>query len=70
MANTPERTYVVEGMSCGSCELSVREEVEEIQGVKSVEVDRATGRLIVRGYVDESAIREAVAAAGDYRVAA
>ena len=29
MSTATERTYNVEGMSCGHCELSVREEVEE-----------------------------------------
>jgi len=64
-----EKTFTVEGMTCGHCELTVREEVEELAGVESAEVDRATGRLTVRGEVDEAAIREAVAGAG-YKVAA
>ena len=56
-------------MTCGHCELSVREEVEELVGVQSAQADRATGRLIVRGDVDEAAVRDAVAAAG-YEVVA
>jgi len=64
-----ERTYTVEGMTCGHCELSVREEVEELAGVESVQADRSTGRLVVRGDVDDAAVREAVRAAG-YEVAA
>lgn len=63
-----ESTYTVEGMTCGHCELSVREEVSELAGVRSVEADASTGRLLVRGEVDEQAVREAVAAAG-YQVA-
>ena len=68
MSATTEKTYVVEGMTCGHCELSVREEVEELAGVESAQADRAKGQLIVRGDVDEAAVREAVAAAG-YEVA-
>jgi len=65
-----EKTYTVEGMTCGHCELSVREEVEEVAGVESVEADRNTGRLTVRGEdIEDAAIREAVDAAG-YRMAA
>ena len=65
-----ERIYKVEGMTCGHCELSVREEVEELAGVESVQADRGTGRLTVRGEgIDDAAIREAVEAAG-YKVAA
>jgi copper chaperone CopZ len=63
-----QRTYTVEGMTCGHCELSVREEVEELAGVESAEADHATGRLTVHGDADEHAVREAVAIAG-YRVA-
>ncbi len=64
-----EKTYFVQGMTCGHCELSVREEVEELAGVESAQADRATGRLTVVGDVDDSAVREAVKAAG-YEVAA
>jgi copper chaperone len=64
-----EKTYVVEGMSCGHCELSVTEEVEELAGVDSAQADHAAGSLVVRGEdVDDAAVRDAVAAAG-YRVA-
>ncbi len=65
---TSERTFTVEGMTCGHCELSVREEVEELDGVESAQVDGTTGLLTVRGDVEESAVREAVAVAG-YRLA-
>jgi len=69
MSTTSEKTYTVQGMTCGHCELSVREEVEELAGVESVKADRATGLLTVRGGgVDDAAVREAVGAAG-YSVA-
>ena len=64
-----EKIYTVNGMTCGHCELSVREEIEELVGVESAQADRATGRLTVRGDVDDAAVREAVKAAG-YEVAA
>ena len=70
MSTTSEKTYTVEGMTCGHCELLVREEVEEVAGVESVEADRTTGRLTVRGQgIEDPKIREAVDAAG-YKVAA
>lgn len=70
MSTGSEKTYTVEGMSCGHCERSVREEVEQLAGVSSVEADRNTGRLMVCGEgIDDAAIREAVEAAG-YTVAA
>ncbi len=70
MSADSEKTYVVEGMTCGHCELSVQEEVEELAGVESAEADQATGRLVVRGSaVGDEAVRQAVEAAG-YRLAA
>ncbi len=69
MSSPSEKVYVVEGMTCGHCELSVREEVEELAGVQSAQADRTTGQLTVRGDVDDAAVRSAVQAAG-YEVAA
>jgi len=67
---TTERTYVVEGMTCGHCELSVRDEVEGLAGVESIDTDRSSGRLTVRGTkVEDASVRAAVEAAG-YRVGA
>lgn len=50
-AHTSEnaRTYTVVGMTCSHCVLSVREEVAEVPGVTSVDVDLASGRLTVAG---------------------
>lgn len=61
--------YIVKGMTCDHCVLSVTEEVSEVEGVDSVEVDLASGRMTVEGsgYTDE-AIADAVAEAG-YEVA-
>jgi len=68
MSTPAEKTYAVEGMTCDHCELSVRDEVEDLAGVESVEADRNTGRLIVRGDVGDAAVNQAMEAAG-YRVA-
>jgi copper chaperone len=60
-----EKTYNVNGMTCGHCVLSVREEVAEVAGVRGVDVDLATGRLVVRGdAIDDAAVKAAVADAG------
>ncbi len=65
MSQNETRTYTVEGMTCQHCVMSVREEVGEIGGVQSVDVDLETGRLTVAGstFTDE-AVRDAVAEAG------
>ena len=60
-----ETTYTVNGMTCGHCVLSVREEVGEVDGVTAVDVDLSSGRMVVRGTgVDAAAVRAAVAEAG------
>ncbi len=41
--------WQVAGMTCGHCALSVREEVEEIDGVTAVTVDHEGGRVEVVG---------------------
>jgi len=60
-----ESSYVVTGMTCAHCVASVSEEVGEINGVRDVRVDLATGDVTVtserpleRAEV-EAAVREA-----------
>lgn len=59
-------TYAVTGMTCGHCELSVREEVGEVAGVEGVEVSAKTGTLVVTSSspVDDAQILNAVGEAG------
>ena len=66
---TTHRNYTVSGMTCAHCVLSVREEVGDVAGVSTVDVELASGRLVVTGagFSDDS-IRSAVADAG-YEVA-
>jgi copper chaperone len=63
------REYVVTGMTCAHCVLSVREEVAEVPGVDSVGVDLDSGRMTVAGArFEDEAVRAAVVEAG-YAVA-
>ena len=59
-------TYTVTGMTCGHCAASVREEIEEIPGVRSVEVTVEGGRVEVSSDapLERSAIEQAVTEAG------
>lgn len=59
-------TYTVKGMTCGHCVSSVKEEVSEVEGVTSVEVDLASGKLTVGSDspVDQAKISAAVEDAG------
>lgn len=64
-------TYTVTGMTCSHCVASVREEVTKVDGVNAVDVELATGTVIVRseGPVDRAAVVAAVDEAG-YEVTA
>jgi copper chaperone len=65
------RAYTVHGMNCSHCLTSVREEVSEVAGVTAVDVDLASGRLIVEGSaLPDDAVVAAVADAGYEAVAA
>ena len=59
-------TFTVSGMTCGHCVASVTEEVQEIAGVESVNVELASGALTITSAdpVDESAVKAAVEEAG------
>ena len=58
--------YTVTGMTCGSCERHVREEVAQIVGVTGIEVSAATGKLSVTADspIDNAAVLAAVEEAG------
>ncbi len=69
--NSPAtRSYVVSGMTCQHCVMSVTEEVAEVPGVEVVSVDLSARLLRVTGgpFADDD-IKAAVAEAG-YEVVA
>jgi copper chaperone len=59
-------TYAVSGMTCAHCELSVQEEVAELDGVVEVRADHTTGRVTVTSAepLDPTALAAAVEEAG------
>lgn len=58
--------FTVFGMTCGHCEMSVREEVQDIPGVTNIDVSHLTGTLVVTSKLDleSSAVTTAAAKAG------
>jgi copper chaperone len=58
--------YQVTGMTCGHCEMSVREEVDQLPGIEDVQVSAQTGRLIVTAAqpIDDADVLAAVDEAG------
>jgi copper chaperone len=58
-------TYRVPGMSCSHCERSVSDELEEVDGVKSVDVDLEKKVVVVHGNaLDDARLRAAIEEAG------
>jgi copper chaperone len=59
-------TVTVSGMTCGHCATSVREEIGNIAGVMAVDVDLASGKVVIKADVplDAAAIKEAIEEAG------
>lgn len=60
------KTYDVVGMSCGHCVTAVTNEISCIPGVRSVEVDLASGAVTVTSDepLDDAAVAAAVDEAG------
>ena len=64
-------TFAVEGMSCDHCRVAISDEVSQVPGVESVDVDLVAKLVQVHGTgVDESAVVGAVDEAGYEAVAA
>jgi copper chaperone len=65
MDDRQHQTYSVAGMSCEHCVAAVEQEVGVLAGVTGVDVDLASGALVVYGRgVSSDAVRAAVETAG------
>ncbi|MDO5098764.1 MAG: heavy-metal-associated domain-containing protein [Corynebacterium sp.] len=59
------KNYVVTGMTCQHCVMSVTEEISEIPGVQGVDVDLESGRVTITGEdFSDSSVSAAVTEAG------
>ena len=58
--------YQVTGMTCGHCEMSVRDEVGRIGAIEQIDVSAATGKLLITTQepIDDAAVLAAVDEAG------
>ncbi|MGH3736308.1 MAG: heavy-metal-associated domain-containing protein [Micromonosporaceae bacterium] len=63
---TARNTYTVTGMTCGHCVAAVTAEVSRLPGVRGVDVDLGSGRVVVEAdaALDVDAVRAAVDEAG------
>ena len=58
-------TYRVPAIHCAHCEMSIREEVSEVEGVDQVAIDLHSKLVTVTGRrLDDAALRAAIVEAG------
>ncbi|EOO77545.1 heavy metal translocating P-type ATPase [Bacillus cereus VD021] len=58
------QTYLVEGMDCGACALTIEKHLQNVSGVKEVRVNFATGKMHIRHDRDMDDIIKEVSNAG------
>jgi copper chaperone len=70
VSDEQRKSYSVKGMTCEHCVAAVSAEIGALPGISSVDVDLASGALLVSGSeIDGNAVRIAVEEAG-YSLAA
>lgn len=59
-------TYAVSGMTCGHCVAAVTDELSKLPGVGKVDVDLATGKIVVESAdaLDPALVASAIDEAG------
>jgi copper chaperone len=58
-------TYSVPGIHCAHCGMSIREEVSEVEGVETVDVDVDAKVVTIRGHgLSDERLRDAIEEAG------
>lgn len=72
-ANLVQATYAVTGMTCGHCATAVSGELQEVEGVSTVQVDLVAGGISTVSVASQQAltdeqVRVALAEAGDYEL--
>ncbi len=55
-----KKVYNIEGVKCGGCAAVVKEKLNDIEGVETVEVDISKKKLIVVGTVDKDVLQKAL----------
>ena len=59
-----KKTLKIEGMMCEGCVKSVKEALEKVPGITSVDVNLKKGTAVVQGDVDDETLVKAVVDAG------
>jgi copper chaperone len=62
--NQMQNTFQVQGMTCGHCERSVTQAVQQLDAQATVQIDRAQGKVVVESSQPADKIAAAIAAEG------
>jgi copper chaperone CopZ len=62
------RTYKVEGMTCALCPKAIQKSLDQVEGVKSIDIDRTAERVTVTAApsVDFDSLMQAIESAGPF----
>jgi len=62
------RTYKVEGMTCALCPKAIQKSLGQVEGVKSVDIDRAAERVTITfaSTVEGDTLEAAIESAGGF----
>ncbi len=60
--------YKVEGMTCALCNKAIQKSLRTVEGVKSVDIDRATKRVTITAAptVEPNSLKHAIESAGGF----
>ncbi len=61
---TEKQTYLIDGMDCADCVLTIERGIRKLDGVHSVEVNLVTTRMVIEGQVAPETVRQRVEALG------
>ncbi len=63
------QTFQVQGMTCGHCERAVTQAIQQVDPAATVQINRASGQVVVDSTAPRDALAAAIAEEG-YTVAA
>ena len=62
--NTIEKTFTIQGMSCGGCVNSLTRVLTSVPGIEPIKIEVGTARLRLDDRVTSQAVKDAVVRAG------
>jgi len=62
--STTEKTFTIQGMSCGGCVNSLTRVLKSVPGIEPIKIEVGTARLRLDDRVTSQAVKDAVVRAG------